>query len=89
MTTQDIDLGVLARGDKGDKGDKGDVGPTGPAPTLTVGSVTKLNPSQSPTVSLSGSNGKYSMDFGIPQGATGDTNATATQALNNANSAND
>lgn len=89
MTTQDIDLGVLARGDKGDKGDKGDVGPTGPAPTLTVGSVTKLNPSQSPTVSLSGSNGKYSMDFGIPQGATGDTNATATQALNNANSALD
>lgn len=87
MTTQDIDLGVVARGDKGDKGDKGDVGPTGPAPTLTVGSVTKLSPSQSPTVSLSGSNGTYSMSFGIPQGATGDTNATATQALDTANSA--
>lgn len=30
MTTQDIDLGVLARGPKGDKGDKGDTGPAGP-----------------------------------------------------------
>lgn len=30
MTTQDIDLGVLARGPKGDKGDKGDTGPVGP-----------------------------------------------------------
>ena len=29
MTTQDIDLGVLARGPKGDKGDKGDTGATG------------------------------------------------------------
>lgn len=30
MATQDIDLGVLARGPKGDKGDKGDTGPAGP-----------------------------------------------------------
>lgn len=30
MTTQDIDLGVVARGPKGDKGDKGDTGPQGP-----------------------------------------------------------
>ena len=30
MTTQDIDLGVVARGPKGDKGDKGEQGPQGP-----------------------------------------------------------
>lgn len=30
MATQDIDLGVVARGPKGDKGDKGDTGPAGP-----------------------------------------------------------
>ncbi len=29
MTTQDIDLGVVARGPKGDKGDKGEQGPQG------------------------------------------------------------
>lgn len=71
---------------QGDKGDKGDVGP---APTLKVGTVTKLGPDQAPTVALTGDNGTYTLDMGIPQGAQGETNATATNALNLANGAND
>ena len=70
---------------QGNKGDKGDVGP---APTLKIGTVTKLNPDQTPTASLSGGNGAYTLDLGIPQGIQGETNATATNALNVANSAN-
>lgn len=73
----------IPQGDKGDKGDKGDVGP---APTLKVGTVTKLNPDQKPTANLSGGNGSYTLDLGIPQGVQGETNATATNALNVANS---
>lgn len=67
---------------QGDKGDKGDVGP---APTLKVGTVTKLNPDQTPTASFSGGNGAYTLDLGIPQGVQGETNATATDALNATN----
>lgn len=70
---------------QGNKGDKGDVGP---APTLKIGTVTKLNPDQAPTASLSGGNGSYTLDLGIPQGIQGETNPTATQALDVANSAN-
>lgn len=76
----------IPQGDKGDKGDKGDVGP---APTLQVGTVTKLNPDQAPTVALTGDNGAYTLNMGIPQGVQGETNETATNALNLANSAND
>ena len=41
-----------------------------------------------PTANLSGGNGSYTLDIGIPQGAQGETNPTATQALNVANSVN-
>lgn len=68
---------------QGDKGNKGDVGP---APTLKIGTVTKLNPDQAPTASFSGGNGSYTLNLGIPQGVQGETNATATNALNAANS---
>lgn len=68
---------------QGDKGDKGDVGP---APTLKIGTVTKLNPDQAPTADLTGGNGTYTLDLGIPQGVQGETNATATNALNIAKS---
>lgn len=68
---------------QGDKGDKGDVGP---APTLKIGTVTKLDSDQTPTANLSGGNGSYTLDMGIPQGVQGETNATATNALNVANS---
>ena len=81
-TTQDIDLGVVARGPQGPKGEQGNVGP---APTLKIGTVTKLGPDQAPTANLSGGNGAYTLNMGIPQG---ETNATATNALNVANSAN-
>jgi hypothetical protein len=70
---------------QGDKGAKGDVGP---APTLKIGTVTKLNPDQAPTVALTGDNGSYTLDLGIPQGVQGETNATATNALNVANGVN-
>ncbi len=65
------------------QGNKGDVGP---APTLKVGTVTKLNPDQAPTVALTGDNGAYTLNMGIPQG---ETNETATNALKVANSVND
>ncbi len=71
---------------RGSKGDQGDIGP---APTLKIGTVTKLNPNQPPTANISGDNGSYTLDLGIPQGPQGDTNATATNALNVANSVND
>ena len=67
---------------QGNKGDKGDVGP---APTLKIGTVTKLNPDQVPTANLSGGNGSYTLNLGIPQGVQGETSATATNALNVAN----
>lgn len=70
---------------QGSKGEQGDVGP---APTLKIGTVTKLGPDQMPTANLSGGNGSYTLDIGIPQGAQGETNPTATQALNVANSVN-
>lgn len=81
MATTDIDLGVLARGPQGPKGEQGN---PGPAPTLKIGTVTKLGPNQMPTANLSGGNGSYTLNLGIPQG---ETNATATNALNVANSA--
>lgn len=71
---------------QGDKGEKGNVGP---APTLKIGTVTKLNPDQTPTASFSGGNGAYTLDLGIPQGVQGETDGTATNALNLANSVND
>lgn len=70
---------------QGIQGEKGNVGP---APTLKVGTVTKLNPDQTPTASLSGGNGSYTLNLGIPQGVQGETNPTATQALDVANSVN-
>lgn len=70
---------------QGIQGEKGNVGP---APTLKIGTVTKLDPDQAPTANLSGGNGSYTLDMGIPQGVQGKTNETATNALNLANSAN-
>ncbi len=69
------------------RGLKGDPGDIGPAPTLKMGTVAKLNPDQTPTVNLSGGNGSYTLNMGIPQGQTGTvdntglTNAPAFQAL--------
>ena len=71
---------------QGPKGEQGDVGP---APTLKIGTVTKLDPDQAPTVALTGGDGTYTLNMGIPQGVQGETNETATNALKLANSAND
>lgn len=68
---------------QGIQGEKGNVGP---APTLKIGTVTKLDPDQAPTANLSGDNGSYTLDMGILQGVEGETNATAANALNVANS---
>lgn len=68
---------------QGIQGEKGNVGP---APTLKIGTVTKLNPDQAPTVALTGGNGTYTLNMGIPQGIQGETNETATNALDLANS---
>lgn len=51
------------------QGEQGDVGP---APTLKIGTITKLNPDQAPTASFSGGNGSYTLNLGIPQGAKGE-----------------
>lgn len=53
------------------QGIQGEQGNVGPAPTLKIGTVTKLNPDQTPTASLSGDNGSYTIDLGIPQGDKG------------------
>lgn len=71
---------------QGPKGENGDVGP---APTLKIGTVTKLDPDQTPTADLTGGNGTYTLNMGIPQGVQGETNETATNALNLSNSVND
>ena len=70
---------------QGIQGEKGNVGP---APTLKIGTVTKLNPDQAPIANLSGGNGSYTLNLGIPQGVQGETNETATNALNLANDVN-
>lgn len=51
---------------------QGEQGNVGPAPTLKIGTVTKLDPDQAPTANLSGDNGSYTLDMGIPQGVQGE-----------------
>jgi len=46
-------------------------GPIGPAPTLGIGTVTTRTPEQDATASVSGSNGSYTLNFGIPRGVQG------------------
>ena len=53
------------------QGKTGATGPTGPAPTLRVGSVTKVAPGGTPTASVTGSNGNYAINLGIPEGQQG------------------
>lgn len=67
-------LGVTALGDafewidraefKGDKGDQGD------AATITIGTVTPLSPSSSPSVVNAGTSTDAILNFGLPTGAT-------------------
>lgn len=59
------------QGIQGPQGDTGQTGPVGPAPTLRVGSVTKVAPGGNPTASVTGSNGNYALNLGIPEGQQG------------------
>ena len=72
-------------GAKGDKGEKGDIGTKGQdgakgadgiTPTLKVGTVTTLAAGSNATVNMTGSNNIYTIDFGIPKGAKGDTGSS-------------
>lgn len=51
---------------------QGEQGNVGPAPTLKIGTVTKLNPDQTPIADLTGDNGTYTLNMGIPQGIQGE-----------------
>lgn len=59
------------QGIQGPQGKTGQTGPVGPAPTLRVGSVTKVAPGGTPTASVTGSNGSYAINLGIPEGQQG------------------
>lgn len=63
------------------QGPKGDQGNVGPAPTLKIGTVTKLNSDQTPTANVSGDDGVYTLDLGIPQGVKGDTGTVDNTGL--------
>ena len=71
-----------AKGDKGEKGDTGAKGQDGAkgadgaTPTLKVGTVTTLAAGSNATVNMTGSNNVYTIDFGIPKGAKGDTGSS-------------
>lgn len=58
----------IPRGDTGSRGAKGD---TGTAATVTVGTVTTLDPGESATVTNSGTSAAAVLNFGIPKGETG------------------
>jgi hypothetical protein len=48
---------------------------SGSAPTFTIGTTTALAAGATPTVSISGTSPNYTLNFGIPAGATGATGA--------------
>ena len=59
-------------GPQGDKGDKGDTGDTGPATTLAVGTVSKLDPGSTPSVTITGEAPSQTLNFGLVAGDKGD-----------------
>ena len=74
-----------AKGDKGDTGAKGETGPRGPQgergtnATVYVGTTSTLAPGSQATVYNSGSDSNAVLNFGIPQGAKGDTGSQGPQ----------
>ena len=70
-----LNLGIPAgaTGATGATGAAGPAGAVGPAPTLSIGTVTSLNSGAQPTATMSGSNGAYTLNLGIPAGLTGAT----------------
>lgn len=63
------------------KGDKGDTGNTGATPQLSIGTVTTLQPSQDATVTITGTDEAPVLNFGIPQGASGNETIDDTAGL--------
>ena len=55
----------------------GGVGPTGPAPTVAIGTVSTLSTGMSATASITGASGVYTLNLGLPTGATGSGTAFA------------
>ena len=56
------------------RGPRGYQGPAGPAPDIQT-SVTTLDPGQAPTVTVSGTAPNFTLNFGLPAGATGPSGA--------------
>ena len=78
---------VIPKGEKGDTGAKGDAGVKGQdgakgadgiTPTLKVGTVTTLAAGSNANVTMTESNNEYTLNFGIPKGAKGDTGASGS-----------
>lgn len=67
------------KGDPGEPGPQGERGPAGGASSITVGSVTTLDPGEKATVTNSGSDVDVTLNFGIPQGPKGDPGAQGPQ----------
>lgn len=88
-TEQDIILDfTIPRGNTGDPGSKGDPGPRGEAATVKAGTVTILDPNESPYVNNSGTRQDAIFNFGIPQAVSQAGNSTALlrgQAVNTLN----
>ena len=75
------------QGIQGDKGENGAIGANGKdgakgadgiTPILKVGSVATLDAGSNATVTMSENSNVYTLDFGIPKGAKGDTGASGS-----------
>lgn len=67
------------QGEIGPQGPQGETGATGQSANISVGTVTTLPSGSNATVVNSGTSMDAVLDFGIPQGAKGDTGATGPQ----------
>ena len=81
VTTVDGHKNIAIGVPKGDKGDKGDPGDTGATPQLSIGTVTTLQPSQDATVTITGTDEEPVLNFGIPQGASGNETIDDTAGI--------
>lgn len=68
-----------AEGATGPQGPQGETGATGQSANISIGTVTTLSAGSNATVVNSGTSMDAVLDFGIPQGAKGDTGATGPQ----------
>ena len=65
--------GVLSLGiPKGDKGDTGDRGATGATPSFSIGTVETLEPTESATATITGTDENPVLNLGLPKGEQGE-----------------